>query len=460
MSQHAATAPTDWFRQGLFAPVTDEVTAFDLPVTGRIPSELNGRYLRNGPNCMRGIDDSKHHWFLGSGMVHGVRLRDGRAEWYRNRWVRSKAVAEALGERWREGPIRGHDFAANTHILAHAGRILATVEGGALPYEISDELNTIGPYDFAGTLPAGFAAHTKTDLRKGEVHAIAYSYQQDHVQHIVIDKAGRVSRIADVAVRDKPMMHDFALTGKYVVLYDLPVTFSVDAAKIGRFPYVWNPAHEARVGLLSRQDSSRGTCWFPVEPCFVFHTLNAYDDGDRVIVDVCRYAGQYDVSLMTGPGPITLDRWTIDLVSGKVTLRPLSDRFFEEFPRVDDRVTGRPYRYGYTTSFKQLQDHVVAPDTVMGHGSGNVLLKHNVESGAVEEHRFERGAAGEAVFVPASLSAGENEGYVMAYAHDLDGGGSDLVILAAQDFAAEPVARVHLPVRIPLGFHGSWVAES
>ena len=459
MPQPTADDPV-WFRQGLFAPVTEEVTAFDLPVTGRIPSELNGRYLRNGPNFMRGIDDSKHHWFLGSGMVHGVRLRDGRAEWYRNRWVRSKAVAEALGEKWREGPIHDHDFAANTHILAHAGRILATVEGGALPYEISDELNTVGSYDFDGALPASFAAHTKTDQQKGEVHAIAYSYRQDHVQHIVIDKTGKLSRITEIAVRDKPIMHDFALTEKYVVLYDLPVTFSLDAAKAGRFPYVWNPAHEARVGLLSREDSSRGTRWFPVEPCFVFHTLNAYDDGDRVCVDICRYAGSYDVSLMTGPGPVTLDRWTIDPVGGKVALRSLSDRFFQEFPRVDDRVISRPHRYGYTTAFKQLQDNVVAPAPETGHTSGNVLLKHDLQSGAVEEHRFEHGAAGEAVFAPASLSAGEDEGYLMAYAHDLGGGRTDLVILAAQDFAGEPVARIHLPVRVPLGFHGSWIADS
>ena len=338
--------------------------------------------------------------------------------------------------------------------------ILATVENGSLPYEISGELNTIGPYDFAGTLPAGFAAHTKTDVQKGEVHAIAYSYRQDNVQHIIIDKTGRVSHITEIAVRDKPIMHDFALTEKYVVLYDLPVTFSLDAAKAGRFPYVWNPAHAARVGLLSREDSSRGTRWFPVEPCFVFHTLNAYDDGDRVCVDVCRYAGRYDVSLMTGPGPITLDRWAIDPVSGKVTLRSLSDRFFQEFPRVDDRVISRPHRYGYTTAFKQLQDKVVAPATATGHTSGNVLLKHDLESGAVEEHRFEHGAAGEAVFAPVSLSASEDEGYVMAFAHDLDGGRTDLVILAAQDFAGEPVARIQLPVRVPLGFHGSWIADS
>jgi len=457
--QPAADEPV-WFRQGLFAPVTEEVTAFDLPVTGRIPPELNGRYLRNGPNFMRGIDDRKNHWFLGSGMVHGVRLRNGRAEWYRNRWVRSKAVAGALSEKWREGPIHDLDFAANTHIFAHSGRILATVEGGPLPYEISDELNTIGPYDFAGTLPGGFAAHTKTDVQKGEVHAIAYSYRQNHVQHLVIDKTGKVSRITDVAVRERPIMHDFALTEKYIVLYDLPVTFSLDAAKAGRFPYVWNPAHEPRVGLISREDSSPVTRWFPVEPCFVFHTLNAYDDGDRVCVDVCRYAGRYDVSLMAGPGPVTLDRWTIDPVSGKVTLRSLSDRFFQEFPRIDDRIISRRHRYGYTTAFKQLQDHVIAPTTATGHTSGNVLLKHDVESGAVEEHRFEHGAAGEAVFAPSSLNSVEDEGYVMAFAHDLDGGRTDFVILAGQDFAGEPVARIHLPVRVPLGFHGNWIADS
>src|ERR1700740_342427 len=119
------------FLEGPFAPVKEEITATHLPVPGEVPAGLSGRYLRNGPNPL-GLDDPNYHWFVGAGMVHGVRLRDGRAEWYRNRWVRSKAVAESLGEEWREGPIHDHDFAANTHILAHAGRILATVEAGAL----------------------------------------------------------------------------------------------------------------------------------------------------------------------------------------------------------------------------------------------------------------------------------------------------------------------------------------
>src|SRR5271165_5162717 len=132
------------FLEGPFAPVTEEVTAFDLPVTGRIPSELNGRFFRNGPNPMV-VDDSNYHWFMGAGMLHGVRLRDGQAEWYRNRWVRSQSVAESLGETWPAGPVHaGMDFAANTHVISHAGRTLATVEAGPLPYEVSLELDTVG----------------------------------------------------------------------------------------------------------------------------------------------------------------------------------------------------------------------------------------------------------------------------------------------------------------------------
>jgi carotenoid cleavage dioxygenase-like enzyme len=451
----------DRFLKGPFAPVSDEITASDLPVTGRVPAELSGRYLRNGPNPLE-LDDPGHHWFTGAGMVHGVRLRDGRAEWYRNRWVRSAEVAKALGEQWPEGPVHADDdFAANTHIIRHAGRTLATVEAGALPYELSGELDTLGSCDFGGKLPGGFAAHTKLDPRTGELHAIAYFWAWDFVQHIVISSNGEVSRTTNIPLADRPMMHDFALTEKYVVLFDLPVTFSRAAAAAGvQLPYTWNAAHQARVGLLPRDGSAADVRWFDVNPCWVFHALNAYDEADRVIVDVVQYAGAYDVSLMSGPGPITLDRWTLDPAAGKVMYRRLDDQP-QEFPRVDERAVSRPHRYGYSAVIGEVSRATISlGGDFADRAFANALLKHDLAHGTVEAHEFGPAAtAGEAVFAPSSSSAPEDDGYVMAFVHNPDRGAADLVILAAQDFRAEPVARIHLPARIPLGFHGSWIPD-
>jgi carotenoid cleavage dioxygenase len=453
-------ADTSRFLQGSFAPVTEEVTAFDLPVTGTLPVELNGRYLRNGPNPL-GVDDLNYHWFMGAGMVHGVRLADGKAEWYRNRWVRSRAVAEARGETWRGGPTHDDmDFAANTHIIGHGGRTLATVEAGPLPYELTYELDTVGPCDFGGTLPGGFAAHTKLDQPSGELHAIAYYWAWDHVQHVVIDADGSVTRTTDIAVADGPMMHDFALTSTYVVLLDLPVTFSLNAVSAGKeLPYVWNPAHQARVGLLPR-DGSALVQWIDIEPTWVFHCLNAYDDNGRVVLDLCQYSESFDVStLWAAHGPVTLDRWIIDPLAGTVTQQRLDDRG-QEFPRVDDRLVSRPHRYGYSAVIGEVTRAITTGGDFADDAFSNALLRHDLVAGTVQAREFGRDATvGEAVFAPSSPEAGEDDGYVLAFVHNPDRGASDLVILAAQDFTGAPVATVHLPARVPLGFHGSWIPD-
>jgi carotenoid cleavage dioxygenase-like enzyme len=257
-------------------------------------------------------------------------------------------------------------------------------------------------------------------------------------------------------------MHDFALTPGYVVLLDLPVTFSLDAASAGlKLPYTWNPAHQARVGLLPRGGTAAGVRWFEVDPCWVFHTLNAYDDeGGRVVLDLVRYAGAYDVSTLSGPGPLTLDRWIIDPAAGKVVQQRLDDRP-QEFPRTDERVTGQPHRYGYSAVIAAVGHATISPGgDFADEAFSNALLKHDLAAGTVQAHEFGQDAtAGEAVFAPAAPGTGEDDGYVMAFIHNPDRGAADLVLLAAQDFTAEPIARVHLPIRIPLGFHGSWVPD-
>ena len=440
------------FLQGLFAPVTEEVTALDLPVTGRIPAELSGRYLRNGPNPIGLEDPAAYHWFLGAGMVHGVRLRDGRAEWYRNRWVRSRSVAEELGEEWPGGPVHENmDFAANTHVIGHAGRTFALVEAGARPYELSYELDTAGPCDFGGTLPGGLSAHTKRDPRTGELHTISYFFGWDHLQYVVVDAAGQVGKTVNIPVAGSPMVHDLALTQRYAVIYDLPVTFSLDVLNAGgNIPYAWDDAHQARVGLLPRDGSAEDVRWIDIEPCWVFHTLNAYDDGDQVVVDLAKFPKFMQGGRLQGNPEPVLDRWIIDPAAGKVLQETRDDRG-QEFPRVDERVVSLPHRYGYT---------VRSAESIFDDKAGMALLKHDYRTGRTEEHWHAPGAGfAEAVFVPSAPDAAEDDGYVMSLVFDPGRGATDLVILSAQDFTGEPVARVHLPARIPLGFHGNWIAD-
>ncbi|MEV5875263.1 carotenoid oxygenase family protein [Streptomyces sp. NPDC052101] len=456
------------FLEGAFAPVTEELTAFDLPVTGRIPRELNGRFLRNGPNVLGLEDPRAHHWMLGEGMVHGVRLRDGRAEWYRNRWVRSAQVARKLGLPY-PGPVPQEDFACNTHVIPYRGRILTLQESGPLPYELDGDLDTVGTYDFQGTLEGTFTAHTKFDVHSGELHAVTYHPAWDHVRHLVVDGAGRLARTTRIPVADAPMMHDFALTERYVVVFDIPVTFDAAAAEQGApVPYSWNRHHPTRVGVMRRDGGP--VRWFGIEPVFFSHTLNAYDEDGCVVVDLTTYPAPFHVAGRGSDGPYArgtskLERWTVDLRHGRVRQRVLDDRP-QEFPRVNESLVSRRHRYGYTAAAAELTAAYLTPDggTPPDDAFSNALVKHDLLRGTTEVHRLPRGAAaGEAVFVPrdaAGRQAAEDDGYAIAYVHDPDRGAADLVILAAQDFTGEPVARVHLPGRVPLGFHGSWIADA
>ena len=164
------------FLEGNLAPVTEEVTAFNLEITGTLPPELDGRYLRNGPNPLGAVNAEKYHWFTGHGMVHGLRLRDGNAEWYRNRWGRNNDVADRLNEPRPQSdwPADHGQFAANTNVIGHAGKTFAIVEAGAPPIEMSYDLETVRVSNLEGTLPHAYSAHPKRDPLTGELHVMTY----------------------------------------------------------------------------------------------------------------------------------------------------------------------------------------------------------------------------------------------------------------------------------------------
>ncbi|MCU1647811.1 MAG: carotenoid oxygenase [Nocardia sp.] len=470
------------YLEGGFAPIEHEYTLTDLPVTGVIPPHLDGRYLRNGPNPIGEIDPQLYHWFGGDGMVHGIRIRDGRAEWYRNRWVRGPQTSVALGEQPLFDQHAGSGIGANTNVIGHAGRTFALVEAGLTNFELSDELDTIGVCDFGGTVGGGYAAHPKRDPDTGELHAVSYSFLRGNkVQYSVIGTDGRTRHSVDIEVGGAPMMHDFSLTEKYVVLYDLPVTFDARqaaemtvprglrlparlllSALIGRvpipsppprqptpprdrrLPYGWNPKHPARIGVLPRTGSGSSVRWFDIEPCYVFHPMNAYEDGDTIVLDVVRYPKMFDTNRF-GPddGAPTLDRWEVDLLAGKVRQSRFDDRA-QEFPRIDERRIGKQHRYGYVPA--------VGP----GVSGDSMLYKHDLAKGTTTARSFGTGKSlAEFVFEPSTPDAAEDEGVLMGFVYDAPTDTSELAILDAETL--ETVASIKLPHRVPAGFHGNWV---
>lgn len=430
---------TTTFLDGNYAPVTEEVTATDLPVTGTVPPELTGRLARIGPNPLTPPDPATYHWFLGTGMVHGLRLAGGRAEWYRNRSV--------------------HEV-VNTHVIGIGGRTFALVEAGSPPVELTDELDPVGPCDFDGTLTGSFSAHTHRDPATGDLHAVTYHWSWDHIRHVIVGPDARVRREARIPVADGPMVHDCAITERYVVLFDLPCTFDLDAVAAGAsFPYRWNPDHPARVGLLPLDGGPDDVRWFDAPSCYVFHTLNAFDQPPisargpdagtgKVVIDLVRHPRVF-ATVLNGPseGTPTLERWTIDLDGGRLTTEVLDDRGIE-FPRLDERLVGRPHRYGYAAGFGEGTEH-------------GPTVKHDLATGRVDVHDHGPGRpALEPVFVPRDDGSVEDDGWVLSYVYDATTDRSDVVVLAAQDLSGDPVATVHLPARVPFGFHGSWIPDS
>jgi carotenoid cleavage dioxygenase len=435
------------YLEGNFGPVGEERTETALDVTGSIPPEISGRYVRIGPNPWP-VPDGPYHWFNGAGMVHGVELRDGGAQWYRNRWIRTNEQAERLGEPARPGPAPAMYDASNTNVLGHAGRILALTEG-AMPYELSKDLDTVARTDFGGAGVGGFTAHPKIDPVTGELLGFRYWFEEPFAQFFAIGADGVLTRTVPVDTTASVMMHDFSVTERFAVFYDLPVTFRIDLALDPSvpFPFAWDDEYPARLGVVSRTPGEDDVRWFDIDPCYVFHPMNAYEDGDSIVLDVVSYPDMFRREEVKGDlvDRQSFDRWTIDLNSGKVAQDRLDDRE-QEFPQVDPRVVGRRHTVGYAMSASRDDSDLLADG----------LIKHDLVAGTSQ--RWDAGpgrSPGEASFVPAG--DGEDSGYLVTFVYDAGDDRSDLVVLDASSMTE--VAAVHLPVRVPYGFHGSWIAD-
>jgi carotenoid cleavage dioxygenase-like enzyme len=439
---------TPWHLRHNWAPVLDEITVESLEVDGLIPPALSGVYLRTGPNPVSGVSK---HWFFGDGMIHGVRLSGGKAEWYRNRFVQTPNISDPVDDLMSTmGDLtRG---TANTHVVAHNDQILC-LEEGHWPWMIDTELNTLGVQNYGGKLLSGMTAHPKVCPVTNEL--IAFSYMNsgpEFVRYIRIGADGELKQFEPITVPNMVMMHDFNVTQNYVIFMDLPVCFDLGEIATG-LPFKFNRDAGARLGVMPRNGTNADMRWFDIDPCYVFHPVNAHEDGDKIVLNVSRMNEAFGSSNDDYAEVGRLTKWTIDLTAGTVSEERIDDRA-GDFGRVDGRRIGLDARFGYLMS---LAGEGNAEEPVYG----SQLLKYDLHDGTCVEHQLGDGVRGaEPVFVPASPDAGEDEGWVISLAHDTASGESRLLIIDAQNFAAAPVATIRLPRRVPYGAHGSWVPDA
>jgi carotenoid cleavage dioxygenase len=460
------------FLSGIHAPVHDELDVHDLAVTGSIPSALQGVYMRNGANPQF-APTGRYHWFDGDGMVHAVYLDGGRAR-YKNRWVETPGLRhERAAGNALFGGILNFQFppaelleecgifknAANTNIVRHADRYLGLWEGG-FPSEITRELDTVGLHDFGGRLAGAMTAHPKWCPETGELMFFGYDpvAGPPFLRYHVADSSGVLTHSTDIELARGVMMHDFLTTRHHSLFFDLPAV--VAASMTGG--QMWQPELGARIGVLPRHGNGEEIRWFEIEPCFVFHFLNAWDDGDTIVAYGCRMPGidldfegrADDIGGLAASDGIGLTRWTIDLVAGTCHEERVHD-LRSDFPRLHDDLLGLPQRWGYASATLD------GPMTIGFNG----IIRYDLHTGSELTYSFGEGTAiGEAVFAAdpngsAGLE-GEQDGWLMVYATDMATEQTDLCIIDARDLAAGPVARVHLPRRVPSGFHGNWMPDA
>jgi carotenoid cleavage dioxygenase len=335
------------------------------------------------------------------------------------------------------------------NVVRHGGHLLALAEC-LPPYELTGDLATVGRYDFGGALPGGICAHPKVDPVTGEMIAFRYDTAAPYLTWMVIGPDGTVTQ-PPVPVHgiDKPfMIHDFAITERHLVLTVAPVVIDLEAMMSGGPGLRWEPELGTRVALIPR-DRSGPTRWAHTDAFWAWHYANAYEADGCIYLD---FPGFGVPTMLVPPEQRTTDgigfyRACIDPARGTVE-RHLLDAAPTEFPRIDDRLIGRAHRHVIVAG---RQD----PSPV-GPGEHDQLVRFDMATGS-RQHVDLDDSVGEICFAPRTGGTDELDGYYLGFGTDLSSGRSFLLIWDAAAFPAPPVARIHVPHRVPNGLHGNWL---
>ena len=470
MALVVAGAPSpNFFLDGNFSPVAEERDADNMEVIGAIPSDLQGHFLRVGPNPVHVFSEEAYHTFDGDGMIHAIEFCEGKAR-YRNRFIENEgfkverdrgdwvykgmnSLMDPTPSRIPEGAPSSKNL-ANTAFAYHNNTLYALHEPSHPTVISLPDLETQGPTDFDGKLTHPFTAHPKVDKKTGEMIAYGYSFQSPFVSYSVIDRHGALVHTTPITIPRSIFMHDFAVTEKYTLFLDFPITLDVGRAIAGGPAVDFEPQYGSRIGVMPRYGTDEDVRWFDVETGVVIHTANAWDEGNTVVLQASRSNTADIAGAGTSEGNNLqenqgrLYEWRINLETGVVGERTLSETPCD-FTRVNDDYACHKTRYVYAGIFNT--ERAFTFDGVM---------QYDNESGITTEYLYGPNRhGGEAVFAPKLGASGEDDGYLVCFVHDEAENQSECLIIDAKNVSAGPIATLLMPFRVPYGFHAGWVGD-
>jgi carotenoid cleavage dioxygenase len=465
------------YRTGAWRPQMNEWDAADLDVTGTLPDDLDGIYLRNTENPVR-PPIKRYHPFDGDGMIHAVSFRGGQAS-YRNRFVHTDGLAaedeagEALWAGIAENPrlakrsdgwgarTRMKD-ASSTDVVVHAGVALSSFWQCGDLYQLDPvTLADLGKATWDGAFPSdiGVSAHPRVDEITGELIFFNYGTTAPYLHYGVLDAAGRLAHYIPIDLPGPRLPHDIAFTEHYTILNDLPLFWDPELIDQDRYASRFHRDVPSRFGIVPRYGSPDEVRWFEADPTYVLHWANAYEDGDEIVLDGF-FQGCPEPADIPTQGPpdrmfrflgndvlqTKLHRWRFNLSTGLTKEEDLADRF-SEFGMINGQYRGRRNRYVYST--------LNQPGWFVMNG----ILRHDTELGQVQEYRFPDGVfCSETAMAPRTGSVSEDDGYLVTLTVDVNADRSECAVFDAQNITDGPIATVALPERVSSGTHSFWAA--